>query len=652
MADIEFENMGYVNYHAGDDSQGTGWSSYSPDALATVFDKYVLNEANTDYHTDPDYTVSNGYIHVNLAEQGIDADALEGFYSGVMTTTDLLTLMPDVGMYYFVYRVFADDRSGCYVKLTLAEKIYTGASLDILQLVRITIEKGMFTDYTDASSYTPIGTTTSMTLDAEEYMNVPGRIYFGYAYAPMGQSGLPVFFLSVVGVTSSGVIPSQSASIVYPAASDLPLSFSQEWYPENGWYGAAQIDTTSTGAFYGGAHVSISGSCYFEFNMSKLCRDNNTTIIPLYESPEVGPEAEPGGNEPHERDDTSDPIEVPDDPLIGVSDVGFVRVYKTGSQSLQDMGVELFPPLAYSAPTAITGTDVTDAVVNGFNSLVTFLANVPSFFDQIMANTLINYVIDCHIIPVSPSGGSSEGIKVGYKTLTATGERIYNDYVNFSCGSISLAEYYTNFADFTCTSAKLYLPFVGFVPVQPEWFQADTLRVDYKFNVIDGSFACYVRSGGRYVNNGDSGGTIVGQYAGNACIHLPITGVTYSNMAAGLVGAGAGMAVGAASGNLAAAATSAINAAGSHGDIAQSNAYNGSAAFLGCRYPFLIIERPVSSYARNYQHEIGIPSNIYAKLSQLSGFVKMENVHVDGITGATDEEKEEIRRLLASGVIV
>lgn len=372
-------------------------------------------------------------------------------------------------------------------------------------------------------------------------------------------------------------------------------------------------------------------------------------------SPEVGPPSEEGGpgidGDPS-FDDSSDPIEIPANPSIGVSEAGFVRVYKTGSQSLQTLGVELFPPLQYTPPQPLPpSSSTTEAIVNGFDMLTTFFANVPSFFDQLMANALINYVIDCHVIPVTPSGGTDEYIKVGHKTLTSQGKRIYNDYVNVSCGSISIAEYYKNFADFI-TTAKLYLPFVGFVPVRPEWFQSDTLKVDYKFNVIDGSFNAYVRSGGKYVNNGDTGGTIVGQYAGNACIHLPITGVTYSNMAAGLVGAGAGMAVGAAAGNIPSAATSAIAAVSSHGDIAQSNAYNGSAAFLGCRYAFLTIERPVSSYAKNYQHEIGIPANIYGKLSQVNGFVRMERVHVDGISGATSEEKEEIRKLLASGVIV
>ena len=370
-------------------------------------------------------------------------------------------------------------------------------------------------------------------------------------------------------------------------------------------------------------------------------------------SPEVGPVSEAGGYDPDRPgafDNSSDDITIPSDPTLGVSSVGFVRVYNTGLNQLTALGLELFPPLQYTPPTAISDNQsVSEAIVDGFNQIVTFLANIPSFFDQFMANTLINYVIDCHMIPVSPGSGSSEAIHVGPKTLTTIAGRIYTDYVNKSCGSISVGEYYGNFADYYA-NAKLYLPFVGFVPTRPEWFTGSTLSVDYKFNVIDGSFCCYVRAGGKHVGNG--GSTIVAQYAGTACVHLPITGPSYAAMASGLVGAGAGMIAGAATGNVAAVATSALGAMTSHGDIASSNAYNGSAAFLSCRYPFLMIERPVSSWARNYQHEIGIPANVYAKLSDVTGFCTMDNVHVDGISGATETEKNEIKRLLAQGVIV
>lgn len=371
-------------------------------------------------------------------------------------------------------------------------------------------------------------------------------------------------------------------------------------------------------------------------------------------SPEVGPASEEEGYDPDRPgafDESSDDIGLPAVPDIGVSNVGFIRVYNTGLNSLTQLGLELFPPLSYTPPSPISDNQsVSEAIVDGFNQIVTFLANIPSFFDQFTANALINYVIDCHMIPVSPGAGTSEPIHVGYKELTTNAGRIYTDYVDFPCGSINVGEFYGNFADFSCTSAKLYLPFVGFVPTRPEWFTGSTLSVDYRFNVIDGSFTAYVRSGGKHVGGG--GSTIVGQYAGNACVHLPITGPSYASMVSGLIGAGSGMVAGAASGNVPMIATSAIAAASSHGDIACSNAYNGSAAFLGCRYPFLMIERAVSNYAKNYQHEVGIPANVYATLGSVPGFVRMENVHVDGISGATEAEKAEIKRLLAQGVIV
>ena len=400
--------------------------------------------------------------------------------------------------------------------------------------------------------------------------------------------------------------------------------------------------------------TSYMGNTSYTFSFSRLASSLYGWPSATEEfSPEVGPASEEiGYNESRQGafNNLSDNISIPLIPNVGVSNVGFINVYKTDINALNGLGTELFPPLAYTPPSPISDNQsVSEAIVDGFNQIVTFLANIPSFFDQLMANTLINYVIDCHIIPVAPSGGTSESIHVGYKTLQTSAYRISTDYIDFSCGAIDVGEYYGNFADFY-TSAKLYLPFVGFVPTRPEWFTGSLLAVDYRFNVVDGSFTCYVRSGGKHVGNGSY--TIVGQYAGNACVHLPITGPTYAAMVSGLIGAGAGMISGAASGNIPMAATSAIAAATSHGDIASSNAYNSSAAFLGCRYPFLMIERPVSNYAKNYQHEIGIPSNVYAKLGDVPGFVRMDNVHVDGVSGATESEKSEIKRLLAQGVIV
>ena len=366
--------------------------------------------------------------------------------------------------------------------------------------------------------------------------------------------------------------------------------------------------------------------------------------------PEYGESSEPQPYEPG-FDGSSDTIELPASPTIGVSDIGFLNVYRIPSGGLQQIGIELFPPLAYTPPTPISaGSSVMDTLADAFNQLITFLANVPSFVEQMSANTLINYIVDCHVVPFTPPASTSPvPIEVGSKTLRAQAPRVTQDYHDVDCGTISLAEYYGNFADFL-ENCKLYLPFVGFVPVRPEWFKRTSLNVYYRFNVIDGSFVAFVRSSGKYVNGNNAGTTIVAQYSGVACTHLPITGVTYSSMVSGLIGAGSGIVAGAASGNLLGVAGSAVNAATARGDIAQSNAYSASAALMGCRRPFLLIERPVSNFSATYKRELGIPSNVSVKLGTVSGFATVGNVHLDGID-ATEEEKRELEAILHSGVI-
>lgn len=398
------------------------------------------------------------------------------------------------------------------------------------------------------------------------------------------------------------------------------------------------------------AFIAWESSAYEELNPGNAVafdwiEEDMTPFGP--ESGEEGYPADPGDGH---GDNSSDTIDIPDDPLIGVSNVGFVNVYKTGVASLQDIGVELFPDLQYTNPTPISGsTDVVDSIQNGFNAIITALANIPSIVSQQVAATLINYIIDCHVIPVDPGSGSTENIKVGYKTLTATGERLTNDYVLFDCGTIRIGEYYNSFADFL-TTAKLFLPFIGFVPAKPEWFYSDTLGVQYKFNIIDGSFVAYVTSTGKYTNNGNTSGTVIAQYSGNACVHLPITGVTYASMVSGLVGAGAGAVASAGSANVAGVASNVQSAATATGDIPQSNAYASSGAFLSVRRPYLVIERPVTNYSPTFRKERGLPSNISKKLQNMSGFTILQDVHLDGIT-ATDEEKKELEALFSKGVI-
>lgn len=327
-----------------------------------------------------------------------------------------------------------------------------------------------------------------------------------------------------------------------------------------------------------------------------------------------------------EKDDTSDEIDIPNKPPIGVSNAGFINVYNPGMGALQGLGDILFPNVA-------TATDVLDALLK----ICETLAN----------QNLINYVIDCHVIPVKPTVGASQSIKVGFNNTSIMVPVVTSDYIDISCGALNIHEYFGGFQDYTLTKSKLYLPFIGFVDTLPEYWVAGTIKVDYRFNVIDGSFMAFVRS-----TSGRSqlANTVIAQYAGNACMHFPITGVNYAQMASGLIGAATSMA-GAKSNPTAAlgAAHSAANTVAQWGEVQQSNGYNSTAALLGVRVPYLLIERPVPSYSQNYKHDKGYPTNIATTLSNVSGYTEIEDIDLSGIP-LTQAEIEELRGLLKEGV--
>ena len=260
---------------------------------------------------------------------------------------------------------------------------------------------------------------------------------------------------------------------------------------------------------------------------------------------------------------------------------------------------------------------------------------------------LINYVIDCHIIPYTPHTNGNANIKVGYRDTGISAAVVDQDYVTVPCGSLNLAEYFHGFQDYLLTNSKLYLPFIGFVDMKPEFWQAGTLTVDYKFNVIDGSFMCYIRSTSSKSNLASS---VIAQYAGNACYHIPITGQSYAQLAAGYVGAAAGIASsGGSISSVLGAATSALNTIGSSKSIQQSNGYSASAAMMGIRKPYLMIERPCPSYPAKYAHDKGYPTNISTQLSNISGYTEISDIDLTGIP-LTSNELDELRELLSSGV--
>ena len=406
---------------------------------------------------------------------------------------------------------------------------------------------------------------------------------------------------------------------------------------------------------YDGYSDSFSVGVSNDFIEKLLIEIESLTLSPIF-----GNASSSGGYSGGSFDNSSDTIAVPNKPSIGVTNVGFVNVYNPSVSGLINLGSELFPDFTPPQPAPLTAY-ITEALQLGFNNVV---ENITNFTNMFINSKLIDYVIDCHVIPIKPTVTTSENIKIGFKSFNQTASKVTSDYIDFDCGSLNIKEYYTNFIDYVGTRAKLYLPFVGFVPIENEYFQNGILNVKYRFNVIDGSFMCYVLATS---SKSELANSVIASYGGNACVHIPITGLNYSNMITGLASGtvatiatasiGGGLASKALSPALASAGVavgtlnSALNTLATKPSMQSSNGYNSTSAYLGVRYPYLIIEREVSNFSEYYTSENGLPCNITKTINELSGYIEMDNIHMETLT-CTDEEKTMIENLLKSGIIV
>ena len=349
-----------------------------------------------------------------------------------------------------------------------------------------------------------------------------------------------------------------------------------------------------------------------------------------------------GGYSGGSFDDSSDTIGIPPVPSLSVSSMGFVNVYRPTANSLSGMVDELFPQT--DIPDIPTGDTLAD-IVNSLNGLIDTVANGIIQFGN---KNLLDYVLDAHIIPVSPPTSTNSNIKVGYKTLSISAPKVSQDYVDIDCGTLNIKEYYTNYIDYM-TTFKLYLPFVGFVPLQPEYIQNGRLNVTYRFNILDGSFCAWVLSTS---SKSKLTNTVVGSFSGNCCVHIPISASNYSNVISGMVNGVSNTINAGAKGNIGGMVESSENLIqATKPDVSLSNGYNATSSYSGIRVPYLIIERPVASFSANYPKEKGLPLNVTKTLKNVKGFTIASDIILDNIN-ASNIELEMIKNLFKGGVIL
>lgn len=307
-------------------------------------------------------------------------------------------------------------------------------------------------------------------------------------------------------------------------------------------------------------------------------------------------------------------------------------------------------------------------------------------------------LLAAHRLPCGGGGSITEGVNIcgeryiSYLSVRVLeSEQVFSFPPNDQLWEIDLSakyEWSDSFLDFNpYVKALMWLPFVGSVPINVNYFAYGKVGVRYVVDAMTGNCLAEV-----FATDKDDKRLLVGRYAGNCASQLPITAndnggfpilgaVTGAAVVAGAIasgGVGAAVAAGGTAGAAGAAAEGASLIAGTVGTkatVAGGVALAGKSllkphemtmmgslpsnisALAGdlCPFLYLFYAEDVTIFDVDgedmHQKFDGYSASFYCTLGEIdkTGFVRGE-FHADKVEKATSDEKNELEELLKEGV--
>ena len=378
--------------------------------------------------------------------------------------------------------------------------------------------------------------------------------------------------------------------------------------------------------------------------------------------PPTPPGPGPSGDDPNDRDPEpsdkestgggphtphNDPLPIPGLPTVGAVSGGAFNVFKLTANEFNAFNGELYSDNAWTA--------------------------LKNYF-----NDPLDFMIGCIMVPAVAQSLGVLHPKFNSYVWSQAYARVIEQYVELDCGSIVCRAYYGSCFDYSpYTKVQLFLPFIGYVDLDPDEIMDMAVSIKYHIDVCTGDCVAFVSSALVSEN-----ARVIGQYNGNCGTQIPITRSNYDNViAAGmnLLAASAsavgtyragGASIGAASltgasdaaiagreiglnahlsSQLGAATMSAM--AGSKSSVSRNGTLGGTCGLMGMLKPHLLVHTPRQSKPSNYMEMRGYPSNIGGVVGDFEGYLEVMDVRLNNIP-ATIDEINEIYELLKGGIII
>lgn len=289
------------------------------------------------------------------------------------------------------------------------------------------------------------------------------------------------------------------------------------------------------------------------------------------------------------------------------------------------------------------------------NSLANFLWST-DFVDTIkkVLQSPMDALISLALFPVTPPTDGTHNIALGYINSGVSAPRVSDQFMTVQTTGLVVPHKYNSYLDYApYTKAEIFLPFIGFCPLNINDIMGKSVDITYNIDLLSGVCTAIVHANARSLYS----------YSGNMAMFLPLSAGNWARMLTpifGMVGgvtslaAGIGGVMGGAP--LLASTGMAVRGAESIGNldgnsVSRSGGISGNAGIMGDYQPFIVVTRPINDKPTTYDTNIGQTYNKSAQLGTLSGFTVVEEAHIEGLS-ATETEKNEIERLLKEGVIL
>lgn len=275
---------------------------------------------------------------------------------------------------------------------------------------------------------------------------------------------------------------------------------------------------------------------------------------------------------------------------------------------------------------------------------------------QVLKQTFVNPtdgIISWSQVFLEPDTAYTDYIYLGdYKTSVNGVPVVTNPKKYKYFGIITVPRYFNDYRDYTETQVSVYLPFIGFMDLDPRDVIGCKITLEYTMDVITGT--CVATLSPKVGDNAEC----CYQFTGNCGVQLPITAADRSRLLSGLIsGAVGGAKAGAIGGPGGAVAGAVLGGAvgavsGAFGGVQKSNGFSANAgALTKYKTPYILIHRAIPADPILYDQYYGNPASVTATLKNLHGFTRVRECYID-VPRATDAEKAMIEAQLKQGVIL